>query len=415
MMKWRMWGLLLPTYFIAFMHRTALSSVGDDLAAAFALQDSVGTVLGLLAGIYFLVYSLLQLPSGILADSLGPRTTVSTANMIMGIATLFFAYSENYTTAAVARFFIGFGGAFNFIALLRIQVNWFSPKLFPLLTSLTVVTGNAGGLFGIGPFALITDTLGWRTSFMLLGCITLAFVPVILLMVRDSPVKSTLSGEGAFRMWKALRLTIANPVNSYMFAGFGLSSGVFLTFAGFWGVPFLQHRYGFTVLSASTTLTMLSAGMIAGSLCTPVIAKITGDMKKTALIMLGTAGVLWMIVVYVKIPQHAFPFLPGLVLFCLGFFLSAFILAYAIVLENNHRDIAGTSMSYVNMGGFTTVAVLQPVIGVILDRFVPVSHGGIPVYPFEAYAWAFSLLVAAHWLSVAAFACIRGAEKAGHQ
>ncbi|MBD3240576.1 MAG: MFS transporter, partial [Chitinivibrionales bacterium] len=83
MRAWLMWGLLLPAYFISFFHRTSLSTLSDPLAQAWDLRADVGAALGTLAGIYFVVYAVLQIPSGVVADTVGARVTVSVSSAVM--------------------------------------------------------------------------------------------------------------------------------------------------------------------------------------------------------------------------------------------------------------------------------------------------------------------------------------------
>jgi MFS family permease len=412
MKKWFMWSLLLPTYFISFTHRTVLSSIGSDLASAFSITESAGALMGVLAGTYFIVYSILQLPSGILADSFGPRKTVAAANLIMGLATIVFAGTHDYSIAIAARFFIGFGGAFNFIALLRLQVNWFEKRRFAFLTSLTAVVGTSGGLFGIGPFAVLSRQFGWRNCYTALGVIALIFVPVILFIVKDKPDSTLNSLQSAhFRLGKALKQTVSNKVNLLMFAGFGLSSGAYLTLAGFWGVPFLEHCYGMSHVKASMVLTLLTFGIIAGSLSAPVVIRMLGSAIKAMVAMMGCAAVLWALLIFKQFDQSSLSAIYPLI-FCLGFCLSFYILAYTVMVEINNQEIVGTAFSFVNMGGFIAVSVMQPLVGFILDRFVVYGQtAGIPVYPYTAYRTAFSLLMGAHVIAVIAFAMAAFAGK----
>jgi len=61
--------LSLP-YFLAYFHRVAPAVMADKLMADFELS---GAVLGNLSAIYFYVYTVMQLPSGVLSDTLGRK------------------------------------------------------------------------------------------------------------------------------------------------------------------------------------------------------------------------------------------------------------------------------------------------------------------------------------------------------
>ena len=57
-------------YVLSFFHRTAPAAIAAELQRAF---DIPAAVLGTLAATYFYVYTLLQIPVGVLADTVGPR------------------------------------------------------------------------------------------------------------------------------------------------------------------------------------------------------------------------------------------------------------------------------------------------------------------------------------------------------
>ncbi|MFC1607334.1 MFS transporter, partial [Candidatus Latescibacterota bacterium] len=65
--------VFLLSYILVFFHRMAPGVASSDLMEAF---NTTGTSLGALASMYFIIYAVMQLPSGVLADTLGVRKTV---------------------------------------------------------------------------------------------------------------------------------------------------------------------------------------------------------------------------------------------------------------------------------------------------------------------------------------------------
>ena len=71
-MRWR-WlalGVVATAFILSFFQRFAPAGIAQDLAASFG---TTAASLGLLAATYFYVYTVMQIPTGILADTLGPR------------------------------------------------------------------------------------------------------------------------------------------------------------------------------------------------------------------------------------------------------------------------------------------------------------------------------------------------------
>ena len=66
--------ILVAAYMTVFFHRMAPAVVAEDLARTF---QTTGVALGSLAAAYYYIYTAMQIPSGVLADTLGPRLTVT--------------------------------------------------------------------------------------------------------------------------------------------------------------------------------------------------------------------------------------------------------------------------------------------------------------------------------------------------
>ena len=80
-------GILLAGFVLSFFHRTAPAAIAGELTQAFAINSAV---LGTLAATYFFVYTLLQIPVGVLADTLGPRLIVTVGAMLAGAGSMLF-------------------------------------------------------------------------------------------------------------------------------------------------------------------------------------------------------------------------------------------------------------------------------------------------------------------------------------
>ena len=72
--RWLIFVVLTLAYFFVYFHRLSLSIVANDLIADF---KTTASVMGLLGSIYFYCYAFMQLPAGLLSDSLGPRKSVT--------------------------------------------------------------------------------------------------------------------------------------------------------------------------------------------------------------------------------------------------------------------------------------------------------------------------------------------------
>src|SRR5678816_2759779 len=93
-------ALALASFVLSFVHRTAPAAIAGELVRAFAIN---ATTLGTLAATYFYVYTILQIPVGVLADTVGPRKLLSGGALVAGTGSLVFALAPSWEIAAAGR------------------------------------------------------------------------------------------------------------------------------------------------------------------------------------------------------------------------------------------------------------------------------------------------------------------------
>jgi MFS family permease len=93
----------------------------------------------------------------------------------------------------------------------------------------------------------------------------------------------------------------------------------------------------------------------------------------------------------------------------IGFFVSSGITIYPMVREMFPHSIAGTALSTLNFFVITGVAVVQLVVGIVLDSFSHVSGG----YSATAYHSAFLFPFGIMALSIVLFAFAKDTVIAG--
>src|SRR4051812_36930354 len=86
-------GIVLASFVLSFFHRTAPAAIAGELTQAFSISSAV---LGTVAATYFYVYMLLQIPVGVLADTLGPRRILTAGSLIAGAGSLAFALAPTW-------------------------------------------------------------------------------------------------------------------------------------------------------------------------------------------------------------------------------------------------------------------------------------------------------------------------------
>ena len=146
--------------------------------------------LGVISGVYFITYTIMQIPSGIMYDRQNICKILTTAIFLCALGSLGFGLSENATTAALARLFMGFGSAFAFISVLTVSARYFPSRHFALLTGIAQLLAAIGGMAGVIPIAYLVQNLSWRTTMVIFAAVGFVLMLLVLWVFNDLPDKA---------------------------------------------------------------------------------------------------------------------------------------------------------------------------------------------------------------------------------
>lgn len=395
---WYFFGIVSLSYLMVYFHRVAPAVVSDLLMAEFNLS---GAVLGNLAAIYFYVYTLMQLPAGVLADGVGAKKTVFWGMMISGVGSLIFAASSILAFAYLGRILIGLGVSVIFVSMLKIVTEWFPEKQFATLSGTALFIGNSGAVLAATPLAYLVSLWGWRVSFSLVGGVGIVAGILTLMLVKNRPSELNLpspnptSKEAVVMSVKdvvqGLGTVMKNPASWPPFVVFFGIYGSLMAFQGVWGLPFLVQQYGMARFEASSNLLIIAVGLVIGCPTIGYISDRIGKRKLPLLISTLLYSLCWVVMLVWPGGKPA-PFLIPFLLFAMGFFASGFILLWACTKVVNPIELSGCAIGLANMGGFFGAAIVQPLFGWALDnRWQGLVEEGVRIYPLEAWRFAFLL------------------------
>jgi len=360
--------ILLAGYVLSFFHRIAPAAIAGELTRAFAINSAL---LGTLAATYFLVYTLLQIPAGVLADTLGPRVIVTAGACVAGAGSLLFGLAPAWEIAALGRTLVGAGVAVSFIALLKICANWFPADRFATLNGITMLAGNLGAVAAGAPLAWLVTLASWRSVFVGLGLIALIIGVLTWSIVRDRPEQrgyealSTATATPAEVPWmQALAQVLRNRATwPGLFVNIGIG-GSYLAFAGLWGVPYLRDVHGLSPTVAAQHASLLLLGVAFGALIVGLASDRLRNRRGVMRAYTCLFTLSWLPWIFHATP----PLWASYAWFLLmGLLIPGFMLTWTIVKEVNPPEHAGMAISVVNVGVFLGAAVLQPLVGAVLD------------------------------------------------
>ena len=247
-LAWSVWGLGAGLFLLGFFHRVAPAVLHRELSVDFGLN---ATSLGSLSALYFYSYVAMQIPTGLIADRVGPRRLLIGGIIISTLGAILFALAPSLFWAGLGRFLIGGSVAVGFVCTLKLATHWLPTEKFSLAAGLLLVAGMMGAVFAGVPLHLASDAVGWRVVTLVVSAIGLFLALVVWFIVRDDPTEKGFAPyveQDRSTSRRASELQNLKSVFAYRNTWFlalapGGIVGSVLAFSGLWGMPFLTDVY----------------------------------------------------------------------------------------------------------------------------------------------------------------------------
>lgn len=411
--RWLGWSSLILAFLLVNVHRLSTGVLSGRLRAAF---DVTATQLGTLHAAFFVIYAVMQIPTGVLADRYGARFVGAGGAAVMSAGAVGFALSEGYAAALLARGVVGLGGSVVFISTIRFCASWFRADEFGTMTGLTAGAAGLGAIVATTPLAVTVERLGWRTVMLAFGAVGFVAAALVWALVRRSPADAgldpipnvpdrppvTLSAT-----LDHLRRVLADPDQWLLSVVFFSAMGTILTVIGLWGVPYLVVVHGLDSTAASYFTLLGAVGMLVGGPGVGRLSDATGKRLSPLIVGLGIFAAALAVIPVLGAPPLAV--VAGVYL-VIGLSLGVTMLALSAIKERYPPEASGVATATVNGAGFVGGAVLPPLLGLVLDRYrTGEVVGGSVAYSEFGYRVAFGVTAVA--VAVACCAAILFARR----
>ena len=346
-------------FFISNLLRSITATLTPVLTSEF---DLTAGNLGLLAGGYFLGFSLMQIPAGLLLDKHGPKKVVAYLLLIALVSTISFAFAKSFTGLLISRFFIGVGVAACLMGPLTGYRVWFEDKYQQRANSWMLMVASFGFVISTLPVQILLPVIGWRFIFLLISILILlsiililAFAPSWNTNIQNQSIqkKSNLSD-----VWKNKFFISLVPL---AFLNYGGVQAIQTLWAG----PWMLNVAGYSPLESATGLfwiniTMLFAFMFWGYIL-PKLSSLGIDSIKIVKIGLPISYIILFCIIIMG--QKA-----GATMFTF-YILSSIVLSLtqpALALSFP-QNLAGKSLTSLNVFIHSGTFFVQWSIGLLID------------------------------------------------
>jgi MFS family permease len=246
---------------------------------------------GQFSGVYYIGYSLLHLPIGILLDRYGPRNVIPCCILLSIIGVLPIICAEHWIWPILGRFVTGIGSSAAVLGVFKIIRMAYPKERFTGMLSFSVMIGLLGAIYGGTPVRYMCKVL--NNYQLVIAILALAGIALAFLTYRVIPSMGNTRGPGrqssAFAGIGSI-LKNANVIIIYLSAG--LMVGPLEGFADLWGPKFLNQICHIEASKASFITSMVFVGMCFGA---PVL-NFMAERSKSYLGTIILAGLLMFIV-----------------------------------------------------------------------------------------------------------------------
>lgn len=348
---------------VLWIHRTILNPILPEIK----LSLNIGTdaAAGLITSLFFLPYTLLQVPIGFIGDKFGRKLVLITGLIMFSFGSIAAGISFTFMMFLATRVVTGIGQAAYFGPVYSLSSEVI-PKEKRGVSTAIINSGTALGM-AIGLIAssyLVKDAhWSWRTLLFISGGLGVVMTVVFKIFLKGKPQKSTnIKQEIAPEEKSSMKELLSNPQM------IGASIMYFATCYGYymivtWLPAFLEKERGFHGAAIGLASSVIAFSSVPGALIFSKVSDIFMNKKVTLIVLLE---VLSAITLYLTVVVKS----SSLLITCLVIYGIIGKLAVDPILVSHLADFAPKSSS-------TTAFALYNFFGMSASIFAPYITGMI--------------------------------------
>jgi ACS family tartrate transporter-like MFS transporter len=213
-LAWRLLPPLYLIYILAYLDRMNIGFAQLQMKEALQFSD---TVYGLGAGIFFISYTLFEIPSNLILEKVGAKIWLTRIMITWGLISSAMIFIETPRDFYILRFLLGIAEAGSFPGLILYFSYWFPAPVRAKFGAVLITATAASGLIGAPIAGLLLsmdgflDWQGWQWLFLVEGIPSVLFGAVLYFWLTDRPAHASwLNAEE--KVW--LERTLADEQKS---------------------------------------------------------------------------------------------------------------------------------------------------------------------------------------------------------
>lgn len=360
--------LLCIAYILSQFFRSFLAVLAPSLSADIGMSVDD---LALASGLWFLAFSLMQIPVGEALDRIGPKVTAVTLFLFgAGGGALLFALATAPWHISLAMLLIGIGCSPVLMSSYYIFSREYPPAAFATLASIMIGVGSVGNLAGSSPLSMLVGVIGWRATMGSLA-VSVVVISIGLFLLVKNPKKIETSDQGSFI--DLLKLPALWPILPLMLVNYAPAAGL----RGLWVGPYLVDTFQADTAAVGRATLVMSIAMIVGTFAYGPLDRIFGT-RKWVIIGGNALGFLCLVVLYLMVDIS---FWTAVGLFsAVAFFGMSYPMMVAHGKSFAPLHLSGRGVTLMNLFAIGGVGIMQVVTGRIHQMSEGAGLSGAAVY-----------------------------------
>ena len=260
-------------YLFIYVARLNLSIAAPGLKTIGILSTEQ---LGLLGGIFSVVYACGRFFSGILSDRYDPWKMISVGLVLCGISNIFFGFFPPFFAILLLWGVNAIAQSMLWGSILRILSIIYPENIARKRAAYMATTSAAGNLVGILLNTELISRFGIAWAFLVPGGITIIFSLLVVLYTRhvtSAVPESTSHGFSVLKMPSARKMLIPSMVH-----------GVLKDNISLWIVVYIMDTFGVNLEQSSYYILLIPTVGFLAKLLAPELYRLTGDRDRPLLI-----------------------------------------------------------------------------------------------------------------------------------
>lgn len=171
-------------YFMALICRNNIGYALDGMSETFQMT---ATISGLVGGIFFIGYLLLQIPGGNMAQKLSAKKIITYSMVAWSIVSISIGFIQSGVQLIIMRFLLGLSQSMIYPTTFILIGKWFPLKERARAIGYWSIGATISN-FVVGPLSgFLVDSFSWRMLFVIEGLPVLLVVPLWVKAIAETP------------------------------------------------------------------------------------------------------------------------------------------------------------------------------------------------------------------------------------